>query len=340
MVEIRKEVTKDEWSIIAPTRSDRPFDFSGNSQNGESKNVSDCPFCPGNEADTPPESYAIRSGEESGSSDWNIRVFPNKYPALDRDGTTSVIESDLYQSMGGFGYHEVVAETPSHNKSLAKQNINEIELVIKTYVERAKELSSDPEIAYVSIFRNQGKDAGASLRHPHSQIIATPFVPNLLRTEYRVAENFTDRTGKCLYCQLLDAEKAERQRIVLENEGFVAFAPFGARSPYETHLYPKKHGSKFTEISKGEISEMAEALKLTLTAMRKKFTDFLPYNYSIHTSPAGDSSGKQDFEKNYHWHLELVPRLTTPAGFERGSGNFINIVSPEKAARELQNELN
>ncbi|MCF7890249.1 galactose-1-phosphate uridylyltransferase [Candidatus Bipolaricaulota bacterium] len=342
MVEIRKEVTKNEWSIIAPTRSDRPFDFSTELRKANKENVQDCPFCPGNESKTPPEIYAIREGEESKESDWKVRVFPNKYPALDRYGTASVIESDLFESMGGFGYHEVVAETPKHNGSLAELEIDKIELVIRTYIERSTELANDPEIDYVSIFRNQGKEAGASLSHPHSQIIATPFVPNMSRTEYREAGAFHDQKRECLYCRLMEAERADGQRTVLENDGFFVFVPFGARFPYETHLYPKTHRSSFPEIGAGEIGQMAEALKLTLRAMSNHFTDFFPYNYSIHTAAPVYLRNRKDLDlkKSYHWHLEIIPRLTTPAGFERGTGNYINIVSPERAARKLRNALN
>ncbi|MFB6214592.1 MAG: galactose-1-phosphate uridylyltransferase, partial [Candidatus Bipolaricaulia bacterium] len=273
------------------------------SRETKNEHVSDCPFCPGNESETPPETYAIRGGVEPKESDWKVRVFPNKYPALDRDGTTSVIEGDLFESMGGFGYHEVIAETPRHNGSLTELEIEEIELVIRTYIERAKTLAGDPEIEYVSIFRNQGKEAGASLTHPHSQIIATPFVPNLLRTEYREAERFYDRKGECLYCQLMEAERTEGQRVVLENDEFVVFVPFGARFPYETHLYPRKHLSSFRGIEAGEIGAMAETLKLTLSAMREKFISLFPYNFSIHTAPAGDTGTQGGSAENYHWHL-------------------------------------
>ncbi|MBS3786996.1 galactose-1-phosphate uridylyltransferase, partial [Candidatus Bipolaricaulota bacterium] len=143
MVEIRKEVTKDEWSIIAPTRSERPFDFSEDSRETKKEQASNCPFCPGNESDTPPETYAVREGDEPKESDWKVRVFPNKYPALDRNGNTSTIEGDLFESRGGFGYHEVIAETPEHNTSLTELEIDEIELVIKTYINRAEDLAGN-----------------------------------------------------------------------------------------------------------------------------------------------------------------------------------------------------
>jgi len=336
MVEIRREITKGEWSIIAPTRSDRPFDFSGEKKEGGAANAN-CPFCPGNEPKTPPEIFAIREG--GGESDWKVRVFPNKYPALDKDGTAAVIEGDLYESMGGFGHHEVVAETPRHDVSLDQLGVEDIELVIRTYIERARDLVETREIKYVSIFRNQGKQAGASLSHPHSQIMATTFVPGLPGTEHRISRDFHERTGDCMHCRLIEAEKSEEERIVTETEGFFAFSPFGARFPYETHLYPKSHRSDFKEIESDEIGQFAKALKLTLGAMREKFGDFFPYNYYIHTGPSASVNQKEDLEKSYHWHLEIIPRLTTPAGFEWGSGNFINIIGPERGARELRQEL-
>jgi len=198
MVEIRKEITKDEWSIIAPTRSERPFDFTEDSRESRGGKGSDCPFCPGNESNTPPEVYGVRKGDTSGESDWKVRVFPNKYPALDRNDTSAVIEGDLFESMGGFGYHEVIAETPKHDASLHELDVEEIKLVIETYTNRATKLAEEPEIEYVSIFRNQGKRAGASLSHPHSQVIATTFIPDLLKREYREANSFHDRKGRCL----------------------------------------------------------------------------------------------------------------------------------------------
>ncbi|MFB6291605.1 MAG: galactose-1-phosphate uridylyltransferase [Candidatus Bipolaricaulia bacterium] len=339
MVEIRKEVTKDEWSIIASTRSERPFDFSQVTRESEEKNNSDCPFCPGNETATPPEIYAIRRGKEPGESDWEVRVFSNKFPALDQDGTTAVIESDLFKSKGGFGYHEVVAETPKHIESLTELEVEKLELVIQTYIERTRALSEGPEIEYVSVFRNQGKKAGASLSHPHSQIMATSFVPKLLETEYREARHFFEKKGSCLYCRLLEAERKEEERIVSENDEFVAFIPFGARFPYETHIYPRNHGSNFAEQGAVETNLLASMLKRTLSALGEEFGGYIPYNYSIHTGPAGGSEDYKDLTEAYHWHLEIIPRLTTPAGFERGSGNFINVVSPEQAARKLRKGL-
>ncbi|MEF8798638.1 MAG: galactose-1-phosphate uridylyltransferase [Candidatus Bipolaricaulota bacterium] len=338
MVEIRKEVTKGIWTIIAPTRGERPFDYTGKSENKDAREESrDCPFCPGNEGDTPSEVYSIRDENSQTEFSWQVRVFPNKFPALDKEGTSSVIESDLFKTMGGFGFHEVVAETPLHDVRLEDLPVEDIKLIIQTYLERLSAFSEHPEIKYVSIFRNQGERAGASLTHPHSQIMATTFVPNLVRTEIERTSSFHRAKGSCIFCDLIEAEKREGKRIISENEGFVTISPFGARFPYETHLLPKKHQMGFQEITEEETSLLADELKKTLTALTGELGDF-PYNLVIHTSPQTRTESETE-EYTYHWHIEILPRLTIPAGFERGSENFINIVSPEDAAEALRGKI-
>ncbi len=337
MIEIRKDLPKNEWAIIAPVRGDRPFDFSSEDKDNE-KTSKDCPFCPGNEDQTPPEVYAVRAGDQSDGSDWKVRVFPNKYPALDQDGTSSTIEGDLFQSLGGFGFHEVIAETPEHEINLEDLEEERIGLVIDTYLERRKELGKNTEIKYVSIFRNKGKRAGASLAHPHSQILATTFVPRIPRIEYHQTESFHRKTGDCFYCRLIEAEKREARRVILENEEFIAISPFWSRFPFETHIIPKEHESDFGASTGKEISGLAKSLKRTLTSLRSELGDF-PYNYSIHTTPVSEKENDPKLKESYHWHLEIFPRLTNPAGFEWGSGNFINVLSPEEATKRLRSNL-
>ncbi len=337
MIEIRQDPPKDEWAIIAPVRGDRPFDFSAEAEE-DRDGRENCPFCPGNEDKTPPEIYAVRGGENKDKSNWKVRVFPNKFPALDREGTTSMIEGDIFRSIGGFGFHEVIAETPEHDVNLEDLEKEKIELIIDTYLERQKELAAEPEINYVSIFRNKGKRAGASLAHPHSQILATTFVPRIPETEYGQTDSFNRQTGDCFYCRLVEAEQQEAERVILENTGFIAISPFWARTPFETHIIPKKHESDVSRVSRAGVSEFAEALKGTLTALRAELGNF-PYNYSIHTAPVAELERYGHLKESYHWHLEIFPRLTTPAGFEWGSGNFINIVSPEDAAKRLRASL-
>lgn len=335
MPEIRKEITKGLWTIVAPTRGNRPFDFSNEAGNKNKKEVDpDCPFCPGNESETPEEITSIRIKEEDETS-WKVRVFPNKFPALDPEGSSAAIEGDVFKSIGGLGYHEVIAETPRHDRELANLSVKDIELVIRTYLDRFRRLSDKPEIKYVSIFKNHGRRAGASLEHPHSQIMGTTFLPNTLKQEYGLAEEYLNEAGSCLYCEVIRAEKREAERIVLENEDFIVICPYGSRFPYETRILPKNHSNVFRDLSDEEINGLSSALKETLTALRRKLGDF-PYNFTIHTAPPHSSVLS---EKSYHWHLEIMPRITTPAGFERGTNNFINIVSPEKAAKELSQRV-
>jgi UDPglucose--hexose-1-phosphate uridylyltransferase len=338
MPEIRKEITKGLWTIVAPTRGDRPFDFSSEAGNKSEKEVDpDCPFCPGNESDTPEEITAIRT-EEEGDSSWKVRVFPNKFPALDPEGSSAVIEGDVFKSIGGLGYHEVIAETPRHDRELADLSVKEIELVIRTYLDRFRRLSDKPEIKYVSIFKNHGRRAGASLKHSHSQIMGTTFLPNTFKQEYGLAEEYLNEAGSCLYCDVIRAEKREAERIVLENEDFIVICPYGSRFPYETRILPKKHSNVFRNLSDEEINGLSSALKETLTTLTRKLGTF-PYNFTIHTAPANASISGSETGESYHWHLEIMPRVTTPAGFERGTNNFINIVSPEKAAKELSQRV-
>lgn len=338
MAEIRREITKGTWTIIAPTREDRPFDFSCQSSYENEKKVDeDCPFCPGNESETPKEVYAIRE-EEDDETGWKVRVFPNKFPALDSEGSSAVIEGDLFKSMGGFGHHEVLAETPSHDKDLVDLGAKEFELVVRAYLNRFEELGKLSEISYVSIFKNQGKRAGASLKHPHSQIMATTFVPSMSRREYEQAAHYWRNTGSCLYCDLIESETETGERRILENEHFVVICPYGSRFPYETRILPKRHSSDFGEITEEEIYYFGLTLKKTLSGLTEVLGKF-PFNYTIHTAPTDPRECEIPTRESYHWHLEIMPRLTTPAGFERGTDNFINIVRPEKASKKVREAI-
>jgi len=338
MPEIRKEITKGLWTILAPTRGERPFDFSSESGSKTDKEVDpNCPFCPGNESETPSEVSSIRTEKEDETS-WMVRVFPNKFPALDSEGSSAVIEGDVFKSMGGLGYHEVLAETPRHDRELVDLSVEELELVIRTYLNRFRDLSEKPKIKYVSIFKNRGRQAGASLEHSHSQIMGTTFLPKMLQQEYDLAESYRNESGSCLYCDVIRAEKREEARVVLENDAFIVICPYGSRFPYETRVLPKRHSSVFSDLSNEERNQLSAALKRTLSALTERLGSF-PYNFTFHTAPYGLSGGEPESEMSYHWHLEIMPRITTPAGFEWGTDNFINIVSPEKAAEELRRQV-
>lgn len=329
----RKSVPKDRWIIIAPGRGDRPFDFS----KPEKEATTDCPFCEGNEDRTPPEVFAIRHKENPNGRGWKVRVFSNKYPALNEEEVPYVIEEDLVETMGGYGRHEVVVETPKHRTRLEELDPDEIKLVLMTYRARYRELISDPDIRYVSIFKNNGLRAGASLSHPHSQILATPFVPALQLTELNNTKDFYDQMGRCYYCNLIDSELSEGVRIVAENDRFLVLSPYAARFPFELHIIPKTHESNFSELTHDGAREFSNILKATLIGLKEELGEF-PYNYSIHTAP-GLADGENKFERSYHWHVEIMPRLTNPAGFEWGSGNYINTVAPEDAADRVRTKF-
>ncbi|MFW6049138.1 MAG: galactose-1-phosphate uridylyltransferase [Candidatus Bipolaricaulota bacterium] len=335
MIQIRKSIPKDRWAIIAPTRGDRPFDFSHDLE--EESHPEDCPFCEGNEEETPPEVFAVRDEGKPNGTGWKVRVFPNKYPALDDEEAPYRIEGDLFETIGGFGSHEVLVESPDHEAHLEEIPPERIEMVLEGYLARYRSLISVPDIEYVSIFKNRGKRAGASLSHPHSQIMATPFVPELQTRELDNTRNFFAERGECFYCNLLESETSERTRIVLENEGFVVLSPYAASAPFELHIIPKTHRGNFEKITGDEKTILARTMKSTLTAMTNELGDF-PYNYFIHTAPPPQDNGDHP-EDYYHWHLEIIPRLTNPAGFEWAGGNFINVVQPEDAAGRIRHAL-
>ncbi len=335
MIQIRKSIAKDRWTIIAPARGNRPFDFSHDLEDGVVRE--DCPFCEGNEEKTPPEVFAIREGGKPDGKGWKVRIFPNKYPALDDEEVPYRIEEDLFESIGGFGSHEVVVESPGHHTNLEDMAPEEIELVLDGYLARYRDLISDPEIKYVSIFKNRGKQAGASLTHPHSQIMATPFVPELQMRELDNTRNYFERMGECYYCNLLESELSAESRLVFENEDFAVLSPYAAISPFELHIIPKTHRCSFEEVSEEEKRTLAGTLKRTLTGMKNELGVF-PYNYFIHTAPGPERAGNNT-KSYYHWHLEIIPRLTNPAGFEWAGGNFINVVQPEEAAKRIRRAL-
>jgi len=332
MIQIRKAVPKDTWTIIAPARGDRPFDFSKPEDDRVSS--TDCPFCEGNESKTPPEVYAIRNNDNPNSPGWKVRVFPNKYPALDNGENASVIEDDLFKTMGGFGFHEILVETPLHDTTMADLTEPEVRLILQTYVNRYKDIISNPSIDYVNIFKNHGRRAGASLYHSHSQIMGTPFVPDLVKTEFTNTRSFFERTGECYYCRLIESELVSSKRVIAENKEFIILSPYAARVPFEIHIIPKTHRSKFVDVSEDEIQLLSKILKNTLLALKNELGNF-PYNYSIHTAPDEGTSWRGT-KHYYHWHVEITPRITNPAGFEWGSGNSINIVKPEEAAARIR----
>ncbi len=325
---IRQDISTRDWTIFSLERAKRPQDFKRkNSARNNQEYVKECPFCRGNEHMTPQELLAI------GDNGWDVRVVPNKFAALKSSKKSSYsvgrhIEG-LYLSMDGVGQHEVIIESPIHNHNLARMSLESIEKVVLVYKQRFSVLSKNENYQLILIFRNHGSRAGTSLEHPHSQLIATPFVPGYIRNRLYEAQRYFDDFGSCVYCDTVGYELKSKKRIISENQNFLAFAPYASVVPYNIMVIPKKHQSCFIQADNEVLKDLAHILKYCL----KKLYDVLAdpdYNYVIDSAPA-DKAG----EKHYHWHLEIFPRLTTRAGFEIGSGMYINTMLPEECARIL-----
>jgi len=327
--ELRKDPITRRWVIIATERAARPTDFPPGDP--IPNNGALCPFCEGHEAKTPPEIAAIRRpGTAPNTPGWEVRVVPNKFPALRIEGSTAMNADGLYESMGGVGAHEVIIETPQHALQPATMSAGQLASALWMYRERYRDLDGDERFKYLLLFRNHGRSAGASLSHPHSQLIALPIVPKQAVEELEGAQAHFAREGRCIYCDILKQEAAAAARVVWENEEFVAFAPFAAWCPFECWLVPKRHEASFGNLGDAQLPALAEAMQHTLGRLYHCLSD-PPYNYIVHTAPYDAKVGHF-----YHWHIEIIPRLSQVAGFEWGSGFYINTVPPEDAARYLR----
>jgi len=333
MPELRKDPVIGRWVIIATERAKRPDDFAGERGLRISKGF--CPFCVGNEGKTPPEVYSVRESGEPNTPGWKVRVVPNKFPALVSEGETHRIKEGIYQHMNGVGRHEVIIETPEHTKFLYNMSSDEIKLVVETYRERYLALKKDKRLRYILIFKNYGSEAGASLSHSHSQIIATPIVPKRVSEELYGARNFFSKNNRCVFCSVIEREIGEGRRIVFRNKHFIAFTPYASRFPFEVWILPLRHSAFFEEINDKEI----EALTEVFMFLFKRYYNVLndpAYNFIIHTAPTQMSGKWPSIEFDYHWHIEVIPKLTRVAGFEWGTGFYINPMPPENASEFLR----
>jgi UDPglucose--hexose-1-phosphate uridylyltransferase len=328
MPELRKDPIYGRWVIIATERSRRPSDFAPE----ERRAIGGfCPLCEGNEDRTPPEVLALRdNGTPSNSPGWLLRVVPNKFPALRIEGELDREGEGIYDKMNGIGAHEVVVETPHHHETVATLPLKAVENVLWAYRERIVDLRRDDRLRYVMVFKNYGSAAGASLEHAHSQIIALPIVPTRVREEIEGTKNYFLYKDRCVFCDIIRQELRQRTRVITENNGFVSIAPFASRFPFETWIVPKTHQPSYELMEGSFYGQAAEILSETLRKL-KQVLDDPPYNYIIHTS----SSPEQDRDY-YHWHIEIMPKLTKVAGFEWGTGFYINPTPPEEAAKYLR----
>ncbi len=330
MPELRKDPVVGRWVIIATERARRPSDFVTDPVRPR---VSACAFCEGHEAQTPPEIFAERRpGREPNGPGWTYRVVPNKFPALRIEGDLERSGEGLFDKMSGVGAHEVVIETPDHAASLASLPLDAVADVLLACRERMLDLKKDPRFAYVLVFKNHGEAAGASLEHPHSQLIATPIIPIMVSEELAGSAQYYALKERCVWCDMLRQERRDGRRLILESQGFVTLAPFAPRFPFETWILPVGHRAAFEDSTDEELRGLAGVLGEFLRRMNQVLGD-PPFNFMLHTAPFREVQ-----RESFHWHLEIIPKLTRVAGFEWGSGFFINPVPPEDAAEALKGE--
>lgn len=333
MPELRKDPVLGRWVIISIERAKRPKDFKFEP---EQKKISpqECPFCPGNEKETPPEIYAIRENNNPPNSPgWSIRVIPNKFPALRVEGDLNRRGEGIYDRMNGIGAHEVIIETPEHQYDLADLTNESFVQLVMSYQQRILDLKKDPRLRYVMIFKNFGAIAGASLEHSHSQLIATPIIPKRVIEEMDGAKRYFEYRDRCIFCDIIAQEMRISKRMVSENHNYIAICPFAPRFPFEIWILPRHHVSNFEDTTASQLADLAFIIKDCLLRL-KKALNTPPYNFVIHTTPI--TLKGIEF---YHYHIEIIPVLTRIAGFEWGTGFYINPTAPEESASYLKNVI-
>lgn len=341
MPELRYDPLEHRWVIISTERAARPSDLADKSKYNH---VKVCPFCEGHENSTPPEIWAYRDPKsEPNSPGWRVRVVSNKYPALKIEAEGKRIGVGYYDMIEGAGAHEVIIETPSHDLSLPDLPPVHVKWVLLAYRERLRDLYKDPRFRYGLVFKNHGKRAGASLAHPHSQLIATPIVPRNVFMKLDAARKHFESKERCLICDLIQQEISTGTRIIAQNSGFVAIAPYASRFPFETFIAPVEHNHNYGDISDDDLETLAHFLKDILSRL-KKVLDDPPYNFVLNTSPNTEARPKlpdqwTTLKYDYHWHLDIIPRVVRIAGFEWGSGFYINPSVPEEAAKYLRDAV-
>jgi UDPglucose--hexose-1-phosphate uridylyltransferase len=325
--EFRKDPVTGQWVIIAGERANRPFAFTV-SKHPPQEGV--CPFCRQQEKQTPSEVLAYRpAGSSRDSPDWWLRVVPNRWPALVSHEPVRRAGIGMYDMINGMGIHEVVIETPRHDAHIGDMTTHEVEEILWAYRDRTVEMCKDPRLEYVMIFKNHQREAGASLDHPHSQIIATPIVPKRVEEELQGSQRYFEYKERCVFCDMIAQEVKDDERVVFDGGMFISFMPYASRFPFECWILPKEHASFFHDIQKNEVGNFANVLRETIRRIKVTLDD-PPFNWILHTTPLHDNENQY-----YHWHMEIIPKLTRPAGFEWGTGFYINPYAPEAAAKVL-----
>jgi UDPglucose--hexose-1-phosphate uridylyltransferase len=328
MPELRKDPIIGRWVIISTDRGKRPSEFLVTQPPAKG---GFCPFCPGNEQSTPPEILAYRpKGSQPNTPGWNIRVVANKYPALKVEGDLGREGDGVYDKMNGVGAHEVIIESPDHKATLSTIDTKQFEEVLWAYRDRLIDLKKDSRLRYVLIFKNHGSAAGSTLEHTHSQLIALPIIPKRVAEEIDGSLEYFNYKERCVFCDIIRQELMQGVRVVTENEDFLALTPYAPKAPFEVWILPKVHESNFENLQKHHFESLARLFPEVLKRM-DKVLNHPPYNFILHTAPLGDGS-----VQHYHWHFEIMPKMARTAGFEWGSGFYINPTPPEEAANFLQ----
>ncbi|MFZ5776189.1 MAG: galactose-1-phosphate uridylyltransferase [Thermodesulfobacteriota bacterium] len=329
MPELRKDPIIGRWIIISTERGKRPTDFI---VERHATKGGFCPLCPGNENTTPPEvlGYNSTPGRQANRPGWELRVVPNKYPALIIEGSLNKEGEGLYDRMNGIGAHEVIIETPDHHETFTNLPPERMVKVFWAYRDRLTDLGQDPRFRYVMVFKNFGAAAGASLEHSHSQLIALPIVPRMISSELEGSLSYYKYKERCVFCDIIRQEINQNVRVVAQNDLFLAIVPYAPRSPFEMWILPKQHASSYLAMDNDHFMALAAIFSECMRRLNKCIPD-VPFNFVLHGAPLRS----QPLE-HYHWHFEIMPKLTTIAGFEWGSGFYINPVPPEEAAKFLR----
>jgi UDPglucose--hexose-1-phosphate uridylyltransferase len=328
MSEIRKDPIADKWVIIDSTRIFHKLKPCENYP----KDISKCPFCLGNEFMTKPEILAYSNSQERtpNKEDWTVRVIPNNNPILQAEGILKSRTEGMYSVMESVGAHEIIIETPDHYAKPSDVTQVYYKNLYKIEIARIKDLRKDLRLEQIMIFKNYGLLANAVLEHPHSQLIAMPLIPKIIKEEINTGKNYFAYKGKCVFCDMISQELSDKSRIVFENDMFVALCPYASRYPFETWILPKKHGSDFDIISDNEIESLAQITKIILSKLQAVLDD-CSYNCLLHTGPLKESN-----VPFYHWHIKIKPNIINAIGFEWDSGLYVNSVIPEEAAKNLR----
>ncbi|MFA5008175.1 MAG: galactose-1-phosphate uridylyltransferase [Candidatus Omnitrophota bacterium] len=330
MPDLRKDPIVNRWVVVNVEDPALPKDYG--IVPFVWKGDKDCAFCYGNEHLTPPEIEAVsETWRAPNTPGWKVRVVPNKFPALKIEGELDKRAIGMYDVSNGIGAHEVIIDSPHHFKTIAELTDSEVQYMLKVYRSRTLDLRKDRRFKYLLIFKNVGAEAGASLEHGHSQLIALPMVPKNVLDEVKGARHFYEYRERCIFCDMIAYEQENgKERIVTENEDFVSFCPLSSRFSFETWVIPKEHSMDFGEINDERIKKLAKILKDSLSRLKKVLGEH-PYNYIIHTSPVNT-----DAHFSYHWHIEIMPKLSRVAGFEWGSGFYVVGTPPDIAAKLLR----